>query len=164
MSSPVATIDRRSYKHRLSAVLALMADLPQVPMPLKHHFAPGVYIREIFMPKGTLVIGKIHKTEHFNIIQQGRVELIAEGGTMILEAPITFISKAGVQKTLRILEDTVWSTVHLTDLRDLEALETALIEPDPSYPALDRTEERLSIERAADAERVQSVLALENQP
>src|SRR6187551_184114 len=49
---------------------------PAVPMSVQHHFAPHVYMREIFMPAGTFVIGKMHKTEHFNIITQGVVRLI----------------------------------------------------------------------------------------
>jgi len=31
--------------------------------PLKHHFAGGLYTREIFMPKGTIIASLIHKTD-----------------------------------------------------------------------------------------------------
>lgn len=130
-----------------------MGKLPQTPMPLKHFFAPGVYIREITMPAGTYVIGKIHKTEHFNIIQKGRLSLVNEDGTSTeLVGPMTFVSKAGVQKAMFIHEDAVWSTVHLTNLRDMEALENEIIESDDSYPVFERKEERLSIELAAKQE------------
>jgi hypothetical protein len=108
-----------------------------------------VYIREIYMPAGSVVIGKIHKTQHFNIIQKGRVTVFDPTGSFELKGPVTFISKPGVQKVLHIEEDTIWSTVHITDERDLARLEAALIEPDDSYPLLDRTLERLGIEAAA---------------
>lgn len=145
-------VANKNWKDQLQNLISVMGELEQTPCPLKHYFLPGTYIREIFMPAGTVVVGKIHKTEHFNIIQKGKVGICQVEGPMILEGPCTFTSKAGVQKTLFIIEDTVWSTVHLTDLRDLETLEAALIEPDPLYLNLDRSEERLAIQHAAAAE------------
>jgi hypothetical protein len=137
-----------AWREKVSVLIKGMAEMPQAKCPLKHYFAPGVYIREIFMPKDSAIIGKIHKTEHFNIIQQGCVTLIgADGDRTMLRAPYTFVSKPGVQKVLYIHEDTIWSTVHLTEERDLEKLEAALIEPD-DYPAFDRTEEKQMIEQA----------------
>lgn len=138
-----------TWREKIAFLVRRFGADTQVDCPLKHHFAPGVYIREIFMPAGAVVIGKIHKTEHFNIIQRGRVRIFDPEGALELEGPVTFVSKAGVQKVLYIAEDTVWSTVHLTDERDLEKLEAALIEPDDAYPALDRTLERLAIAKAA---------------
>jgi len=138
------------WREKIAVLVRGLGKLPQVECPLKHYFAPGVYLREILMPAGAIVIGKIHKTEHFNIIQKGSVSIMGEDGVRHrLDAPCTFVSKPGIQKTLYIHEDTVWSTVHLTEERDLEKLEAMLIEPDESYPLLDRTQERLQIEEAA---------------
>lgn len=135
-----------SWRDKVKFLMKEFAACPQAECPLKHYFAPGVYIREIFMPAGSIVIGKIHKTEHFNIIQQGKLKILHDDYTnTVLTAPHTFVSKPGIQKVLYILEDTVWSTVHLTEERDLERLEAALIEPD-DYPLFDRTAERLAIE------------------
>lgn len=146
----IANIDPQlSWREKLAYLVERMGSQMQVECPLKHYFAPGVYLREIFMPAGSVVIGKIHKTEHFNIIQKGRLSLIGEGESHVLEGPCTFVSKAGVQKVLYIHEDTVWSTVHLTTERDLERLESDLIEPDSSYPLVDRSNERLAIAEAA---------------
>lgn len=138
------------WHDKIAVLVREFGKIPQVDCPLKHYFAPGVYIREIFMPAGSIVIGKIHKTEHFNIIQRGLVSLIDENFKREDLGPSTFVSKAGVQKVLYIHEDTIWSTVHLTSERDLEALEAQLIEPHDSYPLLDRTIERLQIEHAAE--------------
>jgi len=101
---------------------------PAVPMPVQHHFAPHVYMREIFMPAGTFVIGKMHKTEHFNIITQGIVRLINPDDSISeVQAGDVFLSKAGVKKVLYIVEDTRWVTVHPTDTQDTKALEEELI-------------------------------------
>jgi hypothetical protein len=148
-----AVDEHLTHKEKLKFLVCEMGKLPQVSMPTKHYFAPGTYIREIFMPAGTYVIGKIHKTEHFNIIQKGRLSLVNEDGTSTeLQGPLTFVSKAGVQKAMYIHEDTVWSTVHITNERNMEALEAEIIEADESYPSVEREEERRGIEQAAAQE------------
>lgn len=121
-----------SHKEKVAIVVNRLKTLEQVECPLKHHFAPGVYLREIFMPAGSLIIGKIHKTEHLNLLERGVCEIFHEDGTSeVLRAPLTFVSKAGVQKLLKIHEDTVWKTIHVTEETDLVKLEDILIEPPP---------------------------------
>lgn len=112
-----------------------LAKLPQTECPLKHHFAPGVYVREIFMPADTIIIGHIHKTEHLNILVQGACFIVHDDGSREeLRAPLTFVSKAGVQKVLYIIEDMIWQTVHVTTETDIEKLEAMLTEPAPPNP------------------------------
>jgi quercetin dioxygenase-like cupin family protein len=85
----------------------------QVDCPVTHRFAPGIYLREIFMPAGAVVIGHRHKTEHFNIVIRGVAHVTMGGGEVkTLKAGETFVSKPGVRKCLIIEEDTVWQTVH----------------------------------------------------
>jgi len=99
-----------------------------VNCPLKHSFAPGVYVREIFIPKDTIVVGKIHKHEHPNFLMSGKVEVFTEGeGLRILEAPLSMISKAGTKRVVRAIEDTVWITVHATEETNLEKIEEHVI-------------------------------------
>jgi hypothetical protein len=43
-----------------------------IECPLVHRFTPGMYIREIFMPAGSLITSKIHKTEHPYTISKGK--------------------------------------------------------------------------------------------
>lgn len=40
---------------------------------ITHFFTPGMYVREIHMPKDTLWTTKVHKTEHVFIISKGKV-------------------------------------------------------------------------------------------
>lgn len=129
----MSEVAKRACDLTLSDKLAIavqeLKQLPQVHCPVTHYFAPGVYLREIFMPAGTIVIGKIHKTEHFNLIERGRCAIRHDDGHVeILQAPLTFVSKAGVQKVLYIEEDTVWKTIHVTPETDLGKLEDILIE------------------------------------
>jgi hypothetical protein len=121
-----------SFPEKISALVDQMRRLPQTDCPVKHHFSPGLYLREIFMPAGTVVIGRIHKTEHFNILVQGSCAIVHDDFRReVLQAPMVFVSKAGVQKALYILEDMIWMTTHVSEETDLTKLEVALVEPVP---------------------------------
>jgi len=98
--------------------------------PLKHSFSPGIYVREIFIPKGTMLTGKIHKHKHPNFLMSGKVMVITEGaGVEELEGPISIMSPPGTKRALKALTDLTWITVHHnpTDTEDLEEIEREVI-------------------------------------
>jgi hypothetical protein len=101
--------------------------LPDPELPLWHAFAPGAYARTIFIPAGTLVVGKIHKHAHLNILIRGRVSVATEEGPMELEAPRVMTSKAGTKRVVYTHEPTLWTTIHLTDKTDIEQIEDEII-------------------------------------
>lgn len=132
---PADRIATLTLAEQIACIGHTLDKFSQTELPLKHHFAPGLYMREIFMPADTVVIGRIHKTEHFNILVKGSCLIVhADGSREILKAPMTFVSKAGVQKVLLILEDMIWMTTHVTDETDVEKLEAILTEPTPENP------------------------------
>ena len=94
-----------------------------------HHFSKGLYAREITIPKGTTLTGKIHKTEHINVISKGDISVLTENGIQRIKAPCTIISKPGTKRVGFAHEDTVWTTFHATDETDLVKLEADLIAP-----------------------------------
>ena len=49
---------------------------PQIDLPLKHTFTTGVYSREIFLPKGSIVVGKIHRHDHLNFISYDTISIL----------------------------------------------------------------------------------------
>ena len=102
---------------------------PQVECPVTHNFAPDIYIREIFMPADTVVIGHKHLTEHFNVILKGKCRVMIGDVVEKLTAPCTFVSGAGSQKIVNVLEDCIWQTVHSnTDNEtDIETLESRYV-------------------------------------
>jgi quercetin dioxygenase-like cupin family protein len=95
--------------------------------PLTHHFAPGVYAREMFLPAGHTIVGKIHKHAHLNIVSKGSVILSTEEGSKKLNAPCVFTSYAGTKRAVYIKEDAIWITIHVTDKTDLKEIEAELI-------------------------------------
>lgn len=102
---------------------------PQVECPVTHNFAPDIYIREIFMPADTVVIGHKHLTEHFNVILKGKCRVMIGDVVEELTAPCTFISGAGSQKIVNVLEDCIWQTVHSNpdNENDIETLESRYV-------------------------------------
>lgn len=95
--------------------------------PIKHHWAPGLYAREIFIPKGTLIIGKIHKHAHVNTISQGSVVVATPFGVESLSAPVSFVSKPGTKRAVIALDDVIWTTYHPTDKTTVEEVESEII-------------------------------------
>jgi hypothetical protein len=102
---------------------------PQVECPVTHNFAPDIYIREIYMPADTVVIGHKHLTEHFNVILKGKCRVMIGDVVEELTAPCTFISGAGSQKIVNVLEDCIWQTVHSNpdNTKDIETLESRYV-------------------------------------
>lgn len=131
MSEPQALLTLDKVERLEAALIAR----EQVDIPLTHRFAPGVYLREVFMPAGTIVIGHAHNTEHFNIVIKGRATVMMDGVVQEIEGPQVLVSKPGVRKCLYIHEDMVWQTVHPTDQTDLSILEDLLITKSETFLA-----------------------------
>jgi hypothetical protein len=97
-------------------------------MPLRHSFADGCYVREILVPKNTLVVGKIHKHSHPRFLLRGEALVFTEHtGWRYFRAPSYVISQSGRKSIFFALEDTIVVTVHVTDETDLEKIEDFVI-------------------------------------
>ncbi len=126
--------------------------IPDPDCPLTHTFASGSYARTIFIPKDTLVVGKIHRHDHLNMLMVGRVVVATEEGPRKLEAPQVLVSKAGTKRVVYTYTDTIWTTVHLTEKTDLDEIEDEIIAKD--YSEFDSIE---------DSNVRQVVLAIESE-
>jgi hypothetical protein len=92
--------------------------------PLKQHLENGLYTRELFMPKGSLIVSMIHKQNHPSFLLKGKVSFIADNGTIKhVEGPFTIFTKAGTQRVLYIHEDTNWCCVYKTNAKTFEEAE-----------------------------------------
>lgn len=102
-------------------------EMHEADCPLTHYHAPGLYVREMFIPAGTAIVGKIHKHAHFNDISKGRVRVSTEFGFDILEAPCRFVSQPGTKRAVYAETDAIWTTFHPTEETDLEKIEEQVI-------------------------------------
>jgi|GEM_PF-1416464 hypothetical protein len=99
-------------------------------LPLTHRFSDGLYIREMVIPAGTVLTGKIHKHDHPNFLMSGEILVVTEDkGKQHLKGPLIIISPAGTKRIGFAITDVTWVTVHLnpTNTEDLEKLEKIVI-------------------------------------
>lgn len=121
-----------TMREKVNALEQHIMAAPQTDIPVEHFFANagtkrGVYARQIFIPKGTVLTGKIHKYEQINIISKGDISVLTEDGIKRVQAPFTIVSPAGTKRIAYTHEDTVWTTIHATEETDLEKIEAHYI-------------------------------------
>ena len=106
--------------------------------PVSEEYGCSQYARQLFMPAGTICVGKLHKLPHLTFLMQGRVLVVSEnGGKQDLVAPVTFVSPAGSKRAFHVIEDTILTTVHLSkhnQEQDLPDIEDEVISP--TYAAM----------------------------
>ena len=118
---------------RRAAIWELEAALKrenQVELTTLHHFADGIYVRELHIPKGVTLTGKVHRKSTVNIITKGSILVVTEEGKRLVTAPECFVSAPGCKKAGHALEDTIWLNIHRTDETDLERIEAEFIVPE----------------------------------
>lgn len=98
--------------------------------PVRHHFAPGIYAREMFIKAGYTVVGKMHRHAHFALVLRGRILIAKEEGADEVCAPAFFVSQPLTKRAGHALEDTVWITFHPTEKTDPVDIEAEVIVPE----------------------------------
>jgi hypothetical protein len=116
----------------MDAIEAAMLQCPQIDCPVTHHFGPGIYLREVFMPAGAYVMGHAHKQENMNIMLKGKMAVIVNGEAKVIEGPYIFTGQPG-RKFAYILEDTVFLNAYATDETDPEAIEDMFVDKSPAW-------------------------------
>ena len=113
-----------SMRARVERLESALLHSQQIDCPVRHHFAPGVYAREISIPAGTVVVGAIHKTDNLIIVSKGRLRIVTEEGTTEVQAGDTMTCKAGMKNAVVALEDARWVNLlpnpdNITDTAEL---------------------------------------------
>lgn len=106
---------------------AMLASGKPVVLEPVHHFCKGMYARQLFIPAGTLITGKVHKHEHIFLLLKGDVSLVSEDGTVFrVKAPFFCVSPPGTKRIAYHHEDTVGMNIHVnpTDTHDLAEIES----------------------------------------
>ena len=95
--------------------------------PVKHTFAGGCYVREIYNPADELIITKIHKKEHPFFLMKGKMSILTEEGIQDIEAPYQGITKPGTKRAIYTHEECIFITVHATNNTTIEDVEDEVI-------------------------------------
>ena len=126
-AAQIAAAKELPPQERVELLEAMMLQCEQVDMPLEHLFAHGVYMRKGTIPKGSCLIGHLHKTDHLNMLFSGRISVWMNGKATEIIGPCVFKAEAGVRKIIYAHEDAVLANIHGTHCTDLEEIENELI-------------------------------------
>lgn len=106
-----------SPKKMRAAIFAFektLVKLPQMKFQLNHYIAGGMYARELLLPEGSIVTGKIHLKEHLCHVSCGQIIVVEEDKRYLVTGPATFMGKAGTKRVVLVLKNAVWTTFHTT--------------------------------------------------
>lgn len=109
-----------------------------------HFFADGIYLRQLFIPAGVVVVGKIHRTNHLTIICCGTVRVTTDNGVEEITGPAVFRTDVGAKKAAFAITDCVIMNPHPTKETDLVKIEEQFIAP--SFEALENDTKQLEKE------------------
>ena len=130
-----------------------MVKVPQADLKTEHYFSGGMYCRKLIRPAGTLIVGKIHKKDHFFMCAAGEIIAWSEKGMVTLRPGDIIESKAGTKRVTLAVSDSIGVTFHRTDKTDLDEIEAELIEPDET--ALFDSQNRLRVlTNSSDGEKL----------
>jgi len=101
----------------------LELDAGQCNLQVEHNVADGIYTRKLFIPKGCMLVGKIHKKQCMNIVAKGDITVMTETGCARVQAGYTVQSPAGIMKVGYAHEDTIFINVFRTDETDIAKIE-----------------------------------------
>ena len=123
----------KMMRQKVETLQTELSKLPQYEPKTTHYFHAGMYCREVFRHAGVLVVGKVHKKEHFYIIVSGTVQITdGEGNVREVTGPHVFLSKPGTKRAVYAVTDTLAMTFHVTDATTVEEAEHQLVEHDPN--------------------------------
>ena len=117
-----------SMQEKVKALEEVLLEVPQVDCPVRHHFAPGIYAREITIPKGTVLTGAVHKKQNLAVLSSGKLQLVTDDGTTIISAPHILTVMPGMKNAAYALEDSVWTNFFPTEETDTDVLVELLTE------------------------------------
>uniref|UniRef100_A0A6M3IH16 Uncharacterized protein n=1 Tax=viral metagenome TaxID=1070528 RepID=A0A6M3IH16_9ZZZZ len=132
-------IDIQIFKKQLSLheMETVMKGFPEyaVDCPVSHVFSGGVYIRQILIPKGTLIMGKRHRHETCNILMKGTMSVfVGENEPLnVISGPLIFTSPPLSKKLAYTHEDCVFINIHPTNETDVDKIEQEFIIPEEEY-------------------------------
>ena len=107
-----------------------ISKLPQYEPKTTHTFHAGMYCREVWRPAGVLVVGKVHKKEHFYLIVSGTVAITTDDGVQLVTGPHLLCSTPGTKRAVYAETDALCMTFHVVDAKTIEDAEAELVETD----------------------------------
>ena len=98
----------------------------------EHHFCEGLYARELFIPKGGVIVGKRHAKQNFFLLVKGDMTVSTASGMKRIKAPFMAVTQPGDKRVGYAHEDSITMNFHANpdDCADLKLLEERYISPE----------------------------------
>ena len=119
-----------SMRERVSRLQNELRKLPQYEPETKHYFHGGMYCREVWRRADVLVVGKVHRKEHFYLIVSGTVVITTDEGVQRVTGPHLLKCSPGTKRAVFSETDALCMTFHVVDAQTIEEAEQELVEPD----------------------------------
>jgi hypothetical protein len=120
-----------SMLDKVKALQVEVSKLPQYEPETKHYFHGGMYCREVFRHADVLIVGKVHKKEHFYLVVSGTLVITTDDGVQEITGPHLLCSKPGTKRAVYALTDAICMTFHRVESDNVEDAEIELVEHDP---------------------------------
>jgi hypothetical protein len=117
-------------RERVQTLQQELSKLPQYEPRTRHFFHGGMYCREVWRDAGVLVVGKVHKREHFYLIVSGTVAVTTDEGVEMITGPRVLLCKPGTKRAVYAETDALTMTFHRCDATTVEDAERELVEDD----------------------------------
>ena len=118
----------------VEALQAEMLKYNQYEPPTVHRFHGGMYCREVAQVADSLIVGKVHKCEHFFVLLSGTIAVTVGDFIESVKAPAVLQSYPGTKRAIYAVTPCSYMTVHRTDATTVEAAEAEMVEPDAASP------------------------------
>lgn len=119
-------------REKVQSLQNALLQLPQYEPLTKHYFHGGMYCREVFREAGVLVVGKVHKKEHFYLIVSGTVAITTDEGVQRITGPQLLLSKPDTKRAVYAETDALCMTFHATETKSVEDAEIEMVEEEPN--------------------------------
>ena len=97
--------------------------------PLKHTFADGIYIRQMDMKAGSMVVGAIHNHLHVWFLLTGRLAVITEDSIEEFISPCYVLATPGSKRVIYAIEESIFVNIHKNpnNIKNIEELESEIV-------------------------------------
>ena len=139
---------------RIERLASELVKLPQVDCPLREYFADGLYAREITIPKGVALIGAVHTTQNFAVLNKGILRLATDDGYRDVMPGEVVMVMPGQKNCGYAIEECVWTNflANPTNERDGDKLVEMFCESKASDLLGGSTNKQLAFNRMAELE------------
>ena len=104
-----------------------IVEIPDIP--IKHSFADQLYIRQMDMKAGQVVVGAIHNHQHIWFLLTGKVIINNNGEKIEHIAPCYTVSEPGSKRLIYAVEDSIFVNVHKnpSNTKNIKELEETIV-------------------------------------